>query len=230
MGFLWDAIQWLEALDKELMLFLNRFHSPLFDGIMWVVSDKWVWIPFYIILAFFIFRRAKWAKGLVCLLFIFVTITLSDQICGSAIRHAVCRLRPSNPDNPISPFIHLVNDYHGGSYGFPSCHAANTFALATFLILYFRTRLAAFVLLPWTVLVGYSRIYLGVHYPGDILCGMCLGGLFGLSFYWLHAQVYVWAAKFALWRKERRAASPYRAYRTGASFVRRFPRVEDSVG
>ncbi len=230
MGFLWDAISRLEALDNELMLLLNRFHSPLFDGIMWVVSDKWVWIPFYITLAFFLFRCTKWTKGLVCLLFIFVTITLSDQICGSTIRHAVGRLRPSNPDNPISPFIHLVNDYHGGRYGFTSCHSANTFALATFLILHFRTRLAAFVLLPWTILVSYSRIYLGVHYPGDILCGMCLGGLFGLSFYWLYAQVYVWATRISLWWKARKAASPYHTFGNSFTFVRRLMRMEDSVG
>ncbi len=230
MGILLDIIPQLVELDNKVMLFLNQFHCPVFDGIMWIVSDKWVWVPFYVVLAFFLFRRDKWLKGIVCLLFIALAITLSDQICGSALRHAVGRLRPSNPENPISQFIHIVNGYRGGRYGFPSCHAANTFALATFLILYFRTRLAAFVLLPWAMLVGYSRIYLGVHYPGDILCGMCMGGLLGSSVFWLHAQTYVLAAKVSLWRKERKAAPLYRTFGNSFTFARRLIGLEDSVG
>lgn len=90
-------------------------------------------------------------------------------------------LRPSNPENPLSEMVHIVGGYRGGSYGFPSCHAANSFALASFLILLFANRKLSLFIFVWAVLNSYSRVYLGVHYPGDLLVGAIIGTAAGLA-------------------------------------------------
>lgn len=94
---------------------------------------------------------------------------------ASLIRPEVARLRPSNLENPLSEMVHIVNGYRGGSYGFPSCHAANTFGLAFFVVYLFRSRLLSTFILVWALVTCYSRAYLGVHYPGDLLAGAVLG-------------------------------------------------------
>lgn len=181
---MWNEIMtWILGLDESLLLFINGMHNPFFDSIMWTVSEKWVWIPFYLLLAYLIFRRGTWRNGTICLLMIALLITMTDQTCASLIRPMAERLRPSNPDNPVSGLIHLVNGYHGGRYGFPSCHAANSFALAVFLSLYFKRKAITTLMLAWAVLVSYSRVYLGVHYPGDILGGMAVGTSYAILLY-----------------------------------------------
>lgn len=181
---MWNEIMtWILGLDESLLLFINGMHNPFFDSIMWTVSEKWVWIPFYLLLAYLIFRRGTWRNGTICLLMIALLITMTDQTCASLIRPTAERLRPSNPDNPVSGLIHLVNGYHGGRYGFPSCHAANSFALSVFLSLYFKRKAITTLMLAWAVLVSYSRVYLGVHYPGDILAGMAVGTSYAILLY-----------------------------------------------
>lgn len=101
--------------------------------------------------------------------------------CATLIRPEVCRLRPSNPSNPLSEMVHIVGGYRGGSYGFPSCHAANSFALASFLTLLFANRKLSLFIFAWAVLNSYSRLYLGVHYPGDLLVGAIIGTAAGLA-------------------------------------------------
>lgn len=88
---------------------------------------------------------------------------------------------PSNPANPLSEMVHIVGGYRGGSYGFPSCHAANSFALASFLTLLFANRKLSLFIFAWAVLNSYSRVYLGVHYPGDLLVGAIIGTAAGLA-------------------------------------------------
>lgn len=88
---------------------------------------------------------------------------------------------PSNPENPLSEMVHIVGGYRGGSYGFPSCHAANSFALASFLTLLFANRKLSLFIFAWAVLNSYSRVYLGVHYPGDLLVGAIIGTAAGLA-------------------------------------------------
>lgn len=103
------------------------------------------------------------------------------SVCHALIRPEVCRLRPSNPENPLSEMVHIVGGYRGGSYGFPSCHAANSFALASFLTLLFANRKLSLFIFAWAVLNSYSRVYLGVHYPGDLLVGAIIGTAAGLA-------------------------------------------------
>lgn len=90
--------------------------------------------------------------------------------------------RPANPENPIVDLVHIVNGYRGGSYGFPSCHAANSFGLAMYVIFLFRKRWLSVFIITWAVLNCYTRIYLGVHYPGDLIVGGIIGGFGGWLF------------------------------------------------
>lgn len=180
MDCFYDFISLLSEADRIILLAANSLHTPTLDSLMWEISRKWTWVPLYILLSAFVFRKYNTAGGIVCLLIIAAMITATDQTCAGIIRPVVCRLRPSSPDNPLSSLLHLVNDYRGGRFGFPSCHAANTFALALFLSLLFKNRLFTIAIISWSLLVSYSRIYLGVHYPSDILGGILIGALFAI--------------------------------------------------
>jgi undecaprenyl-diphosphatase len=163
-------------IDTELMLWLNSFHSSFWDVFMYIVSDKWTWLPMYAVIVYVLLRKYgfKLIFLWICLMFFFA-ILFSDQLCGGFIRSYFERYRPSNLSNPISHYVHIVDGYRGGRYGFPSCHAANSFALATLLFLLFRNRMLTITIFVWAVLNSYSRVYLGVHYPGDLLVGALIG-------------------------------------------------------
>ena len=108
-----------------------------------------------------------------------IAIVMADQICAHVIRPYIGRLRPCNPDNPIFSMITLVKDIHPGGYSWPSCHAANTFALATLLSCVMRSRKFTIFIFAWATIVSLSRLYVGVHYPTDLLCGAAFGSVFG---------------------------------------------------
>lgn len=126
-------IEYLNQLDASILLFFNGMHSPFFDKFMMLCTGKFIWIPMYATILFILFKSFKPKLVLVYAIALGVAIALTDQTCASIIRPVVERLRPSNPGNPLSEYVHLVNGYRGGSYGFPSCHAANSFALAVFI-------------------------------------------------------------------------------------------------
>ncbi|MCG8700189.1 MAG: phosphatase PAP2 family protein [Bacteroidales bacterium] len=176
-------LEYLDSIDKQLFLWLNSFHSPFWDGIMKFISGKIEWAPLYaIILAVLIYRFRM--KALYIIPAIILTILLADRLSVLAFKEVVCRLRPSHaPD--ITPLVHIVDGYRGGSYGFVSSHAANSFGLATVLAFIFRNKYFNIFIFFWAALVSYSRIYLGVHYPGDILGGALLGAACGSFSAWL---------------------------------------------
>ena len=142
-------IETLQNLDSEVFLFFNQAHCPFFDSFMSLYSGKFIWIPMYAALLIVMLRRYPLIKVLFLLAGIALSITLADQICSSLIRPLCERLRPSNPDNPLAELTHIVDGYRGGAYGFPSCHAANSFALAVFAALMLRRRGFTLFIMLW---------------------------------------------------------------------------------
>lgn len=177
----------IEALlkwDTQIFLLLNGLHAPFWDPIMVFASGKLTWLPFYLILIYFIARKQGW-KTLWWLMAIALVVVAADQISAGIFKNSFQRLRPCHTPE-LQGLIHLVGKC-GGQYGFISSHAANTFGVAIFLSMLFRSRWATYGLLFWAAFVAYSRIYLGVHFPGDVICGAIVGAGIGISI-WLPAD------------------------------------------
>lgn len=189
-NFFKEFILWLSDIDARLLLIVNGAHSPFLDSVMWCISGRWIWVPFYAVLAYLLFRRMSWKRASICLVTIGLIILAADQTCATLIRPEIGRLRPANLNNPLSSFVHVVNGYRGGRYGFPSCHAANTFALAVFMSLVIRHKWFTVMMFSWAFVVSYSRMYLGVHYFGDLFCGATIGSLFAVLFYYLQNYLF----------------------------------------
>lgn len=163
-------------MDEAILLWVNSHHFEYMDEYMWMLTYRFTWIPMYLAIAYAVVRSLGWRKGLLYIVAVGLTILLADQMCSHVIRPWAERLRPSNLDNPLSAVIHIVHDYRGAPYGMPSCHAANTMALLTILLLAFRGRILAVTMTVWMLSQVYSRMYLGVHYPTDLLVGAAVGG------------------------------------------------------
>jgi undecaprenyl-diphosphatase len=173
-------LDFLVEIDKTLFIFLNSLHTPIMDKIMWAISGKYTWIPLYAAVLYWFIRKYKW-NALWITLFAILVVVANDQI-SVAIKFAVERPRPSHNEE-FEGIIHLVNNYHGGAFGFVSSHAANTFGFAVFSLFLIRQRWFTIAILAWAAIVSYSRVYLGVHYPADITFGGLLGVLFGFLLY-----------------------------------------------
>ncbi|MES1225380.1 MAG: phosphatase PAP2 family protein [Bacteroidota bacterium] len=147
------------------------------------------WLPLYLFLLFLIYKNYN-KQTWIPLIGITITILLADQITSSIMKPYFMRLRPSNEPSLVG-IVHLVNDYRGGLYGFASSHAANTFGTAVFFWLLLRDQYKAMPLIFfWATGLTYTRIYLGVHYPGDILVGMLVGVCSGLFGYWIFKKLH----------------------------------------
>ena len=164
-----EIINFLSEVDTNVFLFFNGIHSPFWDYFMSAFTGKIIWVPMYATILYILLINFHWKVVLCYVAAIALTITFADQMCSSIIRPVVARLRPANLENPIVDLVHIVNGYRGGSYGFPSCHAANSFGLAMYVIFLFRKRWLSVFIITWAVLNCYTRIYLGVHYPGDLI-------------------------------------------------------------
>lgn len=181
----------LTHIDQQWLLAINGCHAPWADTLMWIISGKLTWLPLYAILIFLIFIRCKkrgWLMALIVIVAVAGSAGLADVISSGIIKHAVCRLRPTH-EPALEGLIHIVNGYTGGQYGFVSSHAANTMACALSFSLFWvytsdnKKRAHLTVTLPlmvWVALNCYSRMYLGVHYPGDIIGGLVVGVIVAL--------------------------------------------------
>lgn len=176
-------------LDKELLLFLNGFHADWLDPIMFWLTKTIVWLPLYLFLLYLTIKEYK-KQTWVVLVGIGLTILLCDQITSGLMKPFFERLRPSREPS-LEGLIHLVNNYKGGKYGFASGHAANTFGTSTFFFLVFRNKYTWIKwIFVWATLMTYTRIYLGVHYPGDIVVGGTIGCLMGWIGYRTYSFIY----------------------------------------
>ncbi|MGC8594311.1 MAG: phosphatase PAP2 family protein [Candidatus Kryptoniota bacterium] len=166
---------WISSIDIQLLLFVNSHHSLLLDKIMWFSSEKWGWLPLYAFLIGAVIWKLKW-RSLPFILILALTITLTDQLSSHVIKPLVHRPRPTHIPQLIGQ-IRVLHNYVGGLYGFVSSHAANTFG-ATFFFLFVlgeRLKWIPYLMFIWASVVSYSRIYLGVHFPTDVLGGIVVG-------------------------------------------------------
>ncbi|UCH15388.1 MAG: phosphatase PAP2 family protein [Bacteroidales bacterium] len=180
-------IEFLNELDTGLFLFLNSLHSPFWDKVMFFISGRIEWVPLYVILAAWVIYKFRW-RSIAVIILVTLLIIASDQTSVHLFKEVFRRLRPCKNEE-IQALVHLVNNHCGGKYGFVSSHAANTFALATFLSFVFKNRIFSWFIFIWAAVVSYSRIYLGVHYPGDVIGGLLLGIGLGVLFYWLYNRI-----------------------------------------
>lgn len=173
----------LKSYDREVFLWLNGHNTPILDNFMYYVSEVWTFFPLFLYWVYVIYKETNLKKTAILLGFLVLQIACTDQTCNQ-VKHAVKRYRPTH-NLEIKDRVHTVNDYKGGQYGFFSGHSTNMFGIATLLFLLCNKRSMglriSFFLMA--MLVAYSRIYLGVHYPLDILVGFFVGVLWGMIIY-----------------------------------------------
>lgn len=177
-------LELLKDLDTQLLLYLNSLHTPFWDVIMYYSTQKYTWLPLYIILLFFIFREYK-QRTLIILVSAIILIAATDQV-AMFFKEGLERWRPCR-DPEIGPNLHLVKEMCRGRFGFFSAHAATSFAIATFISSFFKNKVFTFFIFTWAAFISYTRIYLGAHFPGDIITG----AVFGIILGWINIKVFV---------------------------------------
>lgn len=180
-------IETLQQTDASLLVAVNNWNGTFADSVMWMVSSKWSWTgPVAGLLV--ALRGKPWRHCVMLLLAVALTFLLADQVASGLIKHTVERLRPTHEPS-LEGMVRVVNGYRGGLYGFVSSHAANTVGMTLLLCAVMRWRWFSVTMSLWTALVCYSRMYLGVHYPGDILGGAIVGALAGMLVVWVGRSV-----------------------------------------
>ncbi|MCI7337081.1 MAG: phosphatase PAP2 family protein [Bacteroidales bacterium] len=175
MAFIEQIVEW----DKQLLLLGNSFHTPFLDDFMLIFSGKLIWIPAAIAILYAVVRTQR-RDALWVIVFLALAIVAADQLSSGVIKPLVARLRPTH-EPTLAGLVQVVHDYTGGRYGFVSSHAANACAVALFTSLLFRRTIYSVTMTLWAGFDMYTRIYLGVHYPGDIICGAAIGIMVALA-------------------------------------------------
>lgn len=179
----------LIQLDKQLLLAVNGSDSLFLDGLASVLTTAATWIPLYISLFYLVLKNNENMKQILLIVSCAaLCVVLAGTIDDSFVKPTVARLRPTH-DFQIGQLVDIVDGYRGGRHGFFSAHAANTFSIAVFFSLLIRNSVASAFLIFWSLVNCWTRMYLGVHYPGDILCGLIWGGLMGLIVYYIYYKI-----------------------------------------
>ena len=172
--------------DKQLLLLLNGSESLFLDSMVVTLTTAWTWVPLYISLLIVVIKNSDSAlKILLTILSAGLCVLLAGTVDDTIVKPLVGRWRPTR-DPEIGLFVDIVDGYRGGDYGFFSAHAANTFSIAIFFCWLVRCRLLSIALVLWSLTNCWTRLYLGVHFPGDILVGLCWGALVGTGVYFLY--------------------------------------------
>ncbi len=184
-----ETISELVAVDKQWLLTLNGSESLYLDRMADVLTTATTWIPLYISLFYLVMHNNENVRKVLCVvaaagLCVLFAGTVDDMI----VKPTVARWRPTH-DPEIGLLVDIVDGYRGGNYGFFSAHAANTFSIAVFFCWLVRSRLLSIGLIIWSLTNCWTRMYLGVHYPGDILIGLLWGLIVGSFVYLLYYQV-----------------------------------------
>jgi undecaprenyl-diphosphatase len=177
-----NIIELIKGWDTSLFFMINGHFTPFLDNVMFTVSDKFIWIPLYLSVLYVLIKNWK-KEAIVLIIALILCIVISDQLASGVLKHMVKRLRPSHVEN-LSNIVHLVKGYAGGLYGFASSHASNAFGFALLSALIIRRKVYTWAIFFWAVLMAYSRIYLGVHYPLDVFGGAAVGTLSALLCFW----------------------------------------------
>ena len=189
-----DVLERLVHIDTEVLLAINGWHAPWADRLMWIISAKTIWIPLYLLLVGLLVWRyrkpamtsVKWLQKVpvcvVMIVMIALAVGAADFIASGILKDLVARPRPTRVPE-LEGVLHLVNGYRSGQYGFVSSHAANTMACGLLFSLIWRNKIATVGLMLWVTVNCYSRMYLGVHYPLDILGGLIVGALMAVVAY-----------------------------------------------
>ena len=178
-------------LDQQALLALNFDGGAVMDTLMWWASDKIIWTPLYLLLVWLLWRKYGWQRMLVALVVVVLAVVLADQICN-LFKTNLPKFRPTHTPE-LEGLVHTVRGYRGGLYGTVSAHAATVTSVAVFGSVLLRRKWWTELSCVWVAVVCYSRIYLGAHFPLDILCGITLGALLG----WL--GVVVWRRATRRW-------------------------------
>ena len=180
----------LIQLDKQLLLWFNGSDSLFLDGLVKTLTTATTWIPLYLGLFYLVLKNNdNVQKVLLVLGCAGLCVFLAGSLNDLFVKPWVARWRPSR-DPEIAMLVDVVNGYRGGRYGFFSSHAANTFSLAIFFTLLVRSKVLSVAMILWSLLNCWTRLYLGVHFPGDILCGLLWGGVVGTGMWFLHQHIY----------------------------------------
>lgn len=176
------------AIERDAFFFLNGSDSSYLDSFMWLYSGKVVWLPLAVFIMAVLIYKKNWREYFLIFLSIALVITLCDQFASHVCKPFFSRFRPTHhPD--FMDQVKIVFDYRGGMYGFISSHAANAFGFATFMSLLFRYKFFTCSIFTWSILTSYTRIYLGVHFISDIICGMLAGLFLGYLVYIVYIHI-----------------------------------------
>lgn len=180
-----NFIDWIIPIDKQMLLAVNGSSSLFFDSLVKTLTTAATWIPLYVALFYMVLKNNDTVlKVLLIVAAAGLCVLLAGTIDDAIVKPLVARWRPTK-DPEIGILVDTVNGYRGGNYGFFSAHASNTFSIAIFFSLLVRSRALTVALVMWSFVNCWTRMYLGVHYPGDIFCGLLWGGIVGTSVWYL---------------------------------------------